>query len=327
MRIRSIKLYMYLFGLFFVVGIFTSTVIAEEGRGGYAGAFLRMGIGPRALALGDAYCAVGEGAEVGFYNPAGVAILPSGELMASVSLLSLDRRFYVLSFAQPLRPRGQGAIDGGFSIGWVHSGVNNIDGRDLSGNHIGMFSNAENAFYLSFALYPHKIISIGVSGKILYSLFPSVTKDDGTLTSSGFGIDAGILVMPVTGLKIGLVIRDVNSKYTWNTENVWEQGTSKVNKFPLLTRFGLSYIVPGKWMMASADIEHSCEQEFRYHIGLEGVYADKFFLRGGLNNGKLRFGAGFGFELFEKQSRLEYAYISTVEGLNADHVFAWTFKL
>ena len=39
-------------------------------QGGYAGAFLRNGIGPRSEAMGRAYVAMVEGNESAFYNPA-----------------------------------------------------------------------------------------------------------------------------------------------------------------------------------------------------------------------------------------------------------------
>ena len=85
----------------------TAAGSASAADGGYAGSFLRIGIGPRAQALGDAYTSVAEGAFVGYYNPAAVAVLPSTQFMASFSLLSLDRKFYALHFAQPLRPKGK----------------------------------------------------------------------------------------------------------------------------------------------------------------------------------------------------------------------------
>ena len=67
--------------------------------------------------------------------------------------------------------------------------------------------------------------------------------------------------------------------------------------------------------------------EWRYHLGLEGVYKKKLALRGGLDNGKLRFGVGVGFDVYGKRTSLDYAYVATVEGLRADHVFAWNFSL
>jgi len=315
-------------GILFTFIVFPSInrVHAGDVIGGYAGAFLRMGVGPRAQALGDAYTAVREGAYVGLYNPASVAVLPSRQVMASFSLLSLDRKFYAVAVALPLRPKGAGALNGGLSLGWVHAGVNKIDGRDFSGNHIGMFSNSENMFYFSFALHPHKFITIGLNGKILYNSFPRVTENDGSLTSSGFGVDFGVLCMPMNGLSLGFTVHDINSKYTWNTEEVWERGTSIVDNFPVIYRWGAAYQLPQKWLLVTADIEHSKKQEAQYHIGVEGVYSKMLAVRAGLDNGSLRLGLGVEFTAFGKRTGLDYAYVSTVEGLSPDHVFAWIFN-
>lgn len=53
--------------------------------GTVAGAFLAIGVGPRPAALGGAFTAVADDATALYWNPAGLAALPSGELVTAHS--------------------------------------------------------------------------------------------------------------------------------------------------------------------------------------------------------------------------------------------------
>jgi hypothetical protein len=63
-----------------------------EGYAGSAGAFLRMGSGPAALAAGDAGVARAVGVEQANYNPAGLPFAPGNEIWFAWHKLSLDRK-------------------------------------------------------------------------------------------------------------------------------------------------------------------------------------------------------------------------------------------
>ena len=87
-----------------MVGI-TSSLQAQLGA---AGSFLRLGIGARAKAMGDAYTALAKGIETSYYNPAGLPFLDKKEVVASYRFLSLDRQFTYLGFGVPIRPKVAG---------------------------------------------------------------------------------------------------------------------------------------------------------------------------------------------------------------------------
>ncbi len=302
-------------------------VRAGEGSGGYAGAFLRMGLVPRAQAMGDAYVAVPEGACAGMYNPAAVALLQGPEVAVAAGVLGLDRSLFVLGFSLPIRPKGAGAMDGGLGLTWVHAGVDNIDGRDSDGVPMGTFSNSENAFALSFALRPHRLVSVGITGAILYSRLPGVTRDDGVLTTSGVGISVGAVVLPLPRLTMGLAVNNINAKYTWNTEKVYERGTSTVDRYPVSVRLGASHRFAQGRVLTSVELERSEKLGTRYRVGLEAALAKQLALRGGIDHGRLRVGLGLALPVLGRHTGLDYAYLATVDGLNADHMLAWVFQL
>ncbi len=310
--------------------LLAQSVLAEHGDGGYAGAFLRMGIGARAKAMGDAFSAIPEDAFSGIYNPALLPNLSGRQAAISFAFLPLDRKLNYIGYAQPLHPKrgdeeGSGPMRAGFALAWIHAGVDHIDGRDLSGNHTQDYSFSENAFYLSFALSPHEKFSLGVSGKVLYSRIPDITSDNAALTSSGFGLDVGAYFTPIEDLNFGLVLRDNMSKYTWNTEKVWERGTSVTDKFPRVMRAAVAYRTPLRWLLVSGEVEDSKEQNPRYHVGAEATLPQVGALRMGLDEGRLTFGLGFGLRFLGTDLALNYAYAAPDEAPSADHIFSWHF--
>ena len=93
-------------------------------RGGVAGAFLRLGIGARAKAMGNAYTAIASGVEASYYNPAGLPFLQFKEVVASYRALSLGRKYTFIGFATPVRPKsqsGQKTLDGGIALSWIRA--------------------------------------------------------------------------------------------------------------------------------------------------------------------------------------------------------------
>ena len=52
----------------------------------YAGEFLKLGVGARALGMGGAFVGLADDASAGYWNPAGLAFMSSHQVMASSRL-------------------------------------------------------------------------------------------------------------------------------------------------------------------------------------------------------------------------------------------------
>ncbi|MBN1351630.1 hypothetical protein JXJ21_19605 [candidate division KSB1 bacterium] len=302
-----------------------------EGDAGYAGAFLRMGIGARPKSMGNAFTAVVNGVYAGYYNPGAIPRCDYKEITFNYSVLALDRSFNHIGLSIPLRPQSQsgekGVFNAGLHLGWVYAGVDNIDGRDSNGQHIGMFRNSENAFFFGFAIQPHSMVSVGLVAKVLYNQFPEVTKKDESLTSKGLGFDFGVLVTPLPGLSAGIALKDVRSQYSWNTESVWERGTSTYDHFPKIWRVGIAWQTFADKLLLSADFEKNDKQSAKIHLGTEYAFAKKLFLRAGMNHSEPAFGFGYLFKVWKLDSLLDYAYIYDEVAPAGEHVFSWAFRL
>ncbi|MGH7496465.1 MAG: hypothetical protein ACREOO_29295 [bacterium] len=297
-------------------------------QGGYAGAFLRNGIGPRSEAMGRAYVAMVEGNESAFFNPASVALFQYSELTASLRVMSLDRSFEYLSFGLPIRPKADSSakvVNGGLSLSWIHAGVDNISARDLDGQEYGSLSNSENAFNLSFGLAPDPRLAIGVTGRVVLNRLNGVTRDEGTLSTSSFGFDLGAIVQLIDGVRVGVAANNLSLKYTWKTEEVYERGTQRIDKFPKTLRAGVAVSRFTDWLTVSAELEKGEFRNGRLHFGALANFNPGVQLRAGLSDGQPALGGGYRFGLFGKQSELHYAFAAFGDQLDSDHVFGWVF--
>lgn len=298
------------------------------GQGGYAGAFLRLGIAPRSEAMGRAYVAMVEGNESAFFNPASVAMFQRRELNTSFRPLTLDRTFTYVSLGLPIHPQADSsgrALNGGLSVSWIHAGVDNIDARDADGEKYASLSSAENAFNLSFALQPHPRAAIGLGLRVVMNRFGGVTQNNGDLSSSSFGFDLGALFELMEGIRIGVAARNLNLKYSWNTQDVYERGTTNYDKFPKAVSGGIAISRLAPWLTLAAEYEKRQYRDGALHLGALASYRDMVQMRVGLNDSQPTLGAGYMFGLFGKKSELHYAFATHSESLDGDHVFGWAF--
>ncbi len=281
---------------------------------GTAGAFLRMGLGARALAMGDVGAALaGDGYGI-YYNPASLPYLKKKTFLSTYNYLALDRHLNFVGFAAPLKPpaaqEGE-TLNAGVGLGWINAGPGELEGRDSDGNPIGTFDYADNAFYFSFALRLAQKVSVGFSPVLVYGSFPDLTEGE-SLYSTRLGFDAGILVNPWGQLFLGMQARHINAQYRWDTSTIWDQnGTTRVDKFPRIYRFGASYTFDFN-LLVTGEYETSDQNDNQVHLGAEytydALYPYVFHLRGGWDDGNPAFGFGVGFDVWKVRGQLDYAY-------------------
>ncbi|MFC1726108.1 PorV/PorQ family protein [candidate division KSB1 bacterium] len=292
-----------------IIVILTGEIKAQDDLSGYAAPFIRMELGARGLALGGALTASDPDGASFYYNPAALPFLEQKTLLFSYRQLSLDRFFRVISISLPLKPTG------GFSAAWISSGVDNIMGRDFTGNITESIDYSENAFYFSFGINPSEKVGIGISGKILRSKIY-------TLTSNAFAIDLGILLKPVNDLIIGIQAKDLNGKYPWDSNSIYERGTKTYDKLPKILNIGVNYKY--KYfktdLYAGATFYSTTGKVLR--IGIEKEVIENLTLRSGLFNKSFSGGIGIKFSMLKKGGFIDYAYVSVKNDPSVNHVFS-----
>ena len=301
--------------LFLMICIFLSHSYAGK-NGGYAGSYLRMGLGARSIAMGNTGIAHPINAYSAFYNPAAFADMENRMIGLSYSFLSLDRRFEYISFSMQVPPSA------GFSIGWIESGVGDLKSYNSIGQETGDINHSANAVYFSFGRRFFERLSIGVSIKILFEFINDGT-DQFDYSANGVGIDFGIIYRLRDYLNLAYQIRDISSKFKANTEKIFERGGTTIDRFPLIHKVGLFYRTPLTWLNIAYEFEWSNKAAYKNHIGLEALSGKNLALRIGLNGSNLTFGAGMDFKILMIESFLDYAFLPSVVDEGSSHVFSW----
>jgi hypothetical protein len=196
--------------------------------GKYAGEFISIGVGGRALGMGGAYVALANDVTAGYWNPAGLSLMTYPEIT-----LMHDERFGSLinydygAVAIPVGPKS--SI--GFSV--IRLGIDGIpDTRnaliDYNGNgsfdsadrldysKITFFSAADWAFYFTYSKRPSETFSYGANVKI-------IRRDLGDNSATGIGFDLGARFMMMERLALGVNFQDVTT-----TLLAWDTGTKEL---------------------------------------------------------------------------------------------------
>jgi hypothetical protein len=191
---------------------------------------------------------------------------------ASFGILSLDRKLNFLSFAQALPP------EAGLSVAIINSGVGEIDARDSDGAPAGILSTSENQVILGFATKFKAGFSAGINLKLLHHhLYTDVN-------SVTVGVDVGLFAPIGDRWRVGATVKDINSKYKWDTGTLYGQnGNTTTDEFPLLYAAGLSYLLPDSLGIVSADVEASNQSTLIARAGVEVHLIPELSLRGGVD--------------------------------------------
>jgi hypothetical protein len=268
---------------------FTANGQNKYALGGLAGTPTRMGFGARGIGMANAFSAVRSDEITGYYNPALVPFQTYASAMIAVGFLPLDRNLNFASFSQSLRPSG------GFSVGIINAGVSNLEGRNRDGVVTETYSTSENEFFLSFGIKVTEQAAIGVSTKIFYySLFEDVK-------STTVGFDVGFVYAVDEEWTIGVVIHDINSKYKWDTSQLYgREGNVTVDRFPLRRKIGISYSPGFLGATAAGELEW-IGSTLLTRMGAEIHLHEQFSVRGGIDQvsfaGDITAKPAFGFSL------------------------------
>ena len=297
-----------------ILSIFTASAYAQ--LGGYPGVFTRMGFGARGISMGNAMTSITSGDVVGYYNPAVSPFVDVHQINLSYSFLSFDRSLNFLSYTKNFKLPKQSQGGAGVTFAVINSGVSNIDGRDADGFHIGDYSTSENQFLFAPAIRVSDQVAIGFGFKFYYSkLFDGVT-------TTSLGFDLGGLYKVNDRINVGLTVKDINSKYQWNTSDLYgaQYGNSTKDKFPVLYTLGVSYLLPKGVGVASADFEVSNKKSQILRMGLELTPVKDISFRAGFDrfdftsqdkfgNSDIMFGVGYQKELTNFIVGIDYAFV------------------
>jgi hypothetical protein len=267
-----------------------------EKVGTLGGQSLKIGVGARAAAMGDAYVAIADDATAVYWNPAGIARLSGQSVTLNHTAWPADILFDQAAYV--------------FNVKWIPGmlGVN-VRALTMSRDIVrttylpegtgDTFDAGEWAYGITYARSLTDKFSAGFSVNYVQTGLADV-KGKSTTFDFGTLYDVGVL-----GAKIGMSIQNVGSDMTFITDKV---------KMPVFFRVG-----------GSLNVFQQGDNSEKLNWGAEYGYHDFLFLRGGYkfnyDTEGLTAGLGVKFPLtIAKASvaRLDYAY-QDLKYLNAAH--------
>lgn len=303
----------------YIIFILTAAALLNAGdKASFAGGFLRMGASARAMAMGSGFTAEIDAGFSAYHNPGSMVFTNNRQLGFSHHFLPLSRRFMAANISTPIPPSA------GLGIAWISAGTDKIDGRTSSGEHTQYLSTSEDAFMISFAQRILPWFSAGLNIKILKHQLPMNTMD---LAGKGMGMDFGVFIRTEKGANLAFMVQDLNSRYHWKTDKIFERGKEYVEQFPTIYRAGTTFHYGKVYVAADGGMIMNGKELLGYtiRIGGEYPYMDHYFIRAGLGNGRMSVGIGVDWSLLkDNDAKLDYAFVFENPAGTA-HIFTYAF--
>lgn len=306
--------------------LFSADFLAQTVIAKYAGEFMAIGVGGRALAMGGAQVASVSDVTAGYWNPSALAKLdyPQFALMHEEhfgDLVNYNYAAAALPFGKDIT-FGLSAIRLGIDgipdtrkalvdarTGEIVTDINNPFAR-IDPNKVKEFNNSDWAFYGSFAKRQNENFYWGANVKIISR---SIAEEN----AFGIGFDLGALYMPNDKLTLGANLMDATTTLVaWSTgRNELISPTAKVG-----AAYKLDFL--GGIISPAVDFDIRFENRkfasnfnigpisFDFHGGFEYSFKNLFAVRGGFNDVK-QFTLGAGIKL--PKLNIDYSFARFAE--------------
>ncbi|MCK5597999.1 PorV/PorQ family protein [bacterium] len=278
----------------FLVGM---AAFSADGAGTTGAPFLKIPVGAKAGALGDAVVAAPFGAEAIFWNLGSLGFQKGIHFNASYQdwIADANTQYVGLTYnLDGIGTFGLGLVNLGFADDMLRTTLTDPDGT--AGEE---FSAGDMALTLAYGRKITDSIGIGVGGKY-------VSQKIDTETATAFTADIGIRAKFMDNICVGLSVQNLFG----------EIGYTETFKFPMILRFGLAYKVMDG-ITGFGQVDYHMESGVKFSVGAEYVLADMIALRigykGNTDNEGLTAGVGVKYEFID----IDFSYgIGTEEALS-----------
>lgn len=237
--------------------------------------FLKLGIGARSIAMGEAFASLTDDGTAYIYNPARINATENGNVTAMFNKTMLDMSTNFVGAKFRMNKFGIG-------IGLLKTTVSDIEVRNNPGAPIEKFNSDNISAGVSLCYNFQSNFSAGVTVKMLYE---KIYIDE----ASGYGLDFGANYK-MNDVSFAVVLSNVGSMNALYTSET---------KLPTALRFGASYVFRKSDFSFTGALDGYKVLDggvLHTHMGAEGGYKDFIFLRAGYQTGyeNRSFTAGLG---------------------------------
>jgi len=273
---------------------------AEQWSGTSAAQFLRITVGARQSAMGEAFCAVSDDVMAICWNPAGLMQLTERHLAFSHAFWLGDTNLDFFGYAQKIK--GLGALGGGIS--WLYYGT--LKGTNESGDPTQDFGAYDMLMTVSYAGSFTRDVLFGANLKFIRQAVENAG-------GNSWAADIGLLFKSEVfkGLNFACVFRNIGPELRFADE---------LRPLPYSTTIGASSKFLGDALTIACDVDIPSNQPAVIHAGAEywqegmiafrGGYRTDFIQEHGALSG-LCFGMGFNY-LFKETGmvlNIDYAFL------------------
>jgi hypothetical protein len=240
-------------------------VAGAADAGSSAAAFLKIGVGARAVGMGEAQAAAAEGPEALYWNPAGLAVDSRRAVSFTHSEWLEDVRYEYLGLSYPLF--NLGTI--GFSAGRV--GMGKLTGRDEQGNYTGEFGASDMVLSLGYARRLFNFLAVGAAAEYISS------KIEDESASAFAGSVGAVGELPLPGLAVGVSASNFGGEMKF---------IDKGDPLPLVLRGGVAYLLPfggetNELMVAVDGVKFNDRDDVMVNTGVEYWFMKTIAARAG----------------------------------------------
>ncbi len=266
-----------------IIGILipaSDLICYANGPGTTTASFLKIGVGARAVAMGEAFTAVASDETSLYWNPAGLTQLKTKEISATYNswFEEIKQGYLSLTF-----PSSRGTW--GLGINYVNMGK--LEGRDEYGNPTGDFTASDTHIFIGYA----RKLKKSSWGLTLGWLQDVITEDK----KNTFLANIGLLYPVSEQFTLGVVAQNIGSK---------------LGSDPLPLTFKVGAASKFKALTLAVDVAKPQDNEIYYCLGAEWWLRNVLALRVGYKtNQDIRKGITAGIGLKMGKTSIDYAYV------------------
>ncbi|HYR52611.1 MAG TPA: PorV/PorQ family protein [Candidatus Dormibacteraeota bacterium] len=272
-------------------------------------AFLKLGVGARAMGMGSAYVALADDPTALYWNPAGLAGAEGAQLIVMHNEWIQDFR---QEFAGVSRQLGRGTA--GFGVSGFYT--SEMEKRDDVGNLIGHFGF--NDFAVTGA-YAHRLPQGGAAGLAVKFIREMIDQETATAVAFDLG---GRLPLGRSGVSLGAAVQNLGSDAKFITESFPLPRTVRAGA--AITRSIPS--VEGSGTL-SAEFRKAKGEDSRFQIGGELGVKRHVALRAGAKFGYDEESMSFGLGLMQHRWAFDYALVPLSSNLGTTHFVSVSARL
>ena len=289
--------------LLFILLISMNTSLIAAGDTGLA--VLKIGVGARAAAMGEAFVALADDATALFWNPAGTSWMKNRQVHFTHTQWIQGITHNVASVSMP-------AGSSNIGIGLILNNVEGFEYREIASEEpLGTFSSQDIIASLNYSRKVSETFSMGLNVKYIHEKIYTEYAD-------GYLADLGARYHPFSNVYFAVSLQNLGVTSDMDAE--------KIN-VPEITRAGVLYKLPFSMLQDNVSIAldyiNILDADSHFHLGTEFKPLPSLSVRVGYQTGykDKSFSAGFGLNF--GQLHLDYAYVPFGHDLGQSHRFSF----